>query len=210
MIAIESLHMRQGDFVLEDIHLEIPTGGYGVLMGSTGCGKTTVLEAVAGLRRVQSGVIRIGQRDVTHLDPAERNTGYVPQDGAMFPTMTVFEQLAFPAQLRGNVDSDQINALAADLGIDGILDRLPQGLSGGERGRVALGRALMAQPDILLLDEPVAAVDEDRRAATVDLPRRVHANRKLTVLHITHSRSEAEALATHRFVMQHGKVEPKT
>ena len=143
MIAIDDLSIRQGAFRLSGLSLRVPTGSYGVLMGRTGCGKTSLLEAVAGLRPVAGGRVLLSDRDVTRLSPGERGIGYVPQDAALFDAMTVHNQLAFALYLRGMKRAavrDRVAELAGWLGIAGLLHRRPAGLSGGEAQRVALGR----------------------------------------------------------------------
>jgi ABC-type sugar transport system ATPase subunit len=198
MIRLESIGIRAGDFALQDVSLTVPSGAYGVLMGNTGCGKTTLLEIICGLRRPASGHVWLDGRDVTDLPPGERGVGYVPQDGALFPTLTAREQLGFALRIR-RVPPEQIAGrvaeLAAQLGIASLLDRLPDGLSGGEVQRVALGRALSARPRVLLLDEPLSALDDDRRDALAELLATVQRETKITVLHVTHHRAEAGRLA---------------
>ncbi|HSI11458.1 MAG TPA: ATP-binding cassette domain-containing protein [Chthoniobacter sp.] len=198
MIQLESIVWHAGTFRLENIQLTIPTGSYGVLMGRTGTGKTTLLEIVCGLRQPLSGRVSIGGRDVTHEPPATRGVGYVPQDGALFPTMTIREQLGFALRIRrlpAREIVERVEQLATELGLTALLDRLPHGLSGGERQRVALGRALAARPKVLLLDEPLSAIDEELREELAALLRRVQRDHGLTALHITHSRAEADLLA---------------
>ena len=209
MIQLESIAWHAGTFRLEDIQLTIPTGSYGVLMGRTGTGKTTLLEIVCGLRQPLSGCVSIGGRDVTHEPPAARDLGYVPQDGALFPTMTVREQLGFALQIRrrpGREIVERVEQLATELGLTALLDRLPHDLSGGERQRVALGRALSARPKVLLLDEPLSAIDEELREELAALLRRVQREHGLTALHITHSRAEADLLADVRFRLADGRI----
>jgi ABC-type sugar transport system ATPase subunit len=212
MIACEGLLVEQGEFTLGPVDFQLPDGAYAVAMGPTGCGKTTMIEAIAGLRPVTAGRILCGGVDITHLDPARRSLGYVPQDGAMFPNFTVAEQLAFGLELRKGGDltktviTQRVKDLADLLHIPHLLDRQPQGLSGGERQRVALGRALAIEPAMLLLDEPLAALDEDKRAGMCDLLDQVHEEFGMTVLHITHSRSEAERLASHHLRFSQGKL----
>jgi ABC-type sugar transport system ATPase subunit len=209
VIRLESIGWRVGTFHLDAISLSIPTGNYGVLMGRTGCGKTTLLEIICGLRRPLAGRVLIGDRDVTHEPPAARGIGYVPQDGAMFPTMTVREQLGFALRLRRHSTSEieeRVNQLADELGLSTLLDRLPQNLSGGERQRVALGRALAARPKVLLLDEPLSALDEELRDDLAALLRRVQREHGVTALHITHSRAEAEMLADVLFRLADGRI----
>src|ERR1051326_2933804 len=149
MIQAEKLSVRVGQFVLCDISFAIPTGQYGFLMGKTGSGKTALLEAICGLRPAVAGCIRLMGRDVTHLKPAVRGIGYVPQDGALFPTLSVREHLAFALTIRRwsrEAIHQRVEELADLLGLTGLLHRTPQGLSGGEAQRVALGRALANRP----------------------------------------------------------------
>lgn len=204
MIFVDQVTIKAGEFVLRDISLQLPHGCYGALMGRTGCGKSTMLEAIAGLKRVQSGRIIVNDRDVTHLPPAARGIGYVPQDGALFTTKTVFEQLAFALVIRHqptNHIKKRVHELAELLGITHLLSRYPPGLSGGERQRIALGRALAFKPSLLLLDEPLSAIDEETRDEMYALLRLVHQESQLTALHVTHSPQEARALATHIFTL---------
>ena len=209
MISIEKLTVRAGDFILQGIDLEVPEGGYGVLMGQTGCGKTTLLEAVCGLKRVESGSISLAGFPVTHLRPAERGVGLVPQDGALFSTMSVAEQLAFGPVAQGwsKADAtDRARELAAELRIDHLMPRKPHGLSGGERQRVALGRALAARPKVLCLDEPLSALDDDTREEICDLIGHLRASQPFTALHITHSRAEAQRLGDFVVRLEDGVV----
>lgn len=197
MIELEDVSWTVGGFGLANINLTVESGRYTVLMGPTGCGKTTVLEIVAGLRRPAAGRVIINGEDVTNLPPGKRRLGYVPQDGALFPTMTVRQQISFAPTLQGRSGSDiadTVNNLAAGLGIVHLLDRMPSGLSGGERQRVALGRALASKPVALILDEPLSALDEDTRATMLDLLEDLHRQHQLTALHVTHSRTEAERI----------------
>jgi len=213
MIALQNISWSAGNFALVDVNFEVPTGAYGVLMGPTGSGKTSLVELITGLRQPHSGTIRIATEDVTRHPPARRGIGYVPQDGALFPTMTISEQLGFAQRLR-KVPVDErtanVEAMARQLGIDHLLNRLPHGLSGGERQRVALGRALLAHPRALLLDEPLSALDETTRASLVTLLRDMWKTTGLTALHITHSPAEAAALATHVYLIENGRVRPRT
>src|SRR5258708_2809005 len=143
MIRLDNVSIRQGAFRLDGISFDVPDGKYGVLMGDTGCGKTSLLEAIVGLRPVAGGRILLDDRDVTRLTPGERDIGYVPQDGALFRTMTVYNHLAFALQLRREkaaAERKRVEELADWLGIRHLLTRRPAGLSGGEVQRVALGR----------------------------------------------------------------------
>ena len=209
MISVDSIAWHAGAFRLENVNFTVPSGRYAVLMGRTGCGKTTLIEIICGLRTPRSGRVIIGGRDVTHEPPAARGIGYVPQDGALFPTFTVREQIAFALRLRRR-PADEIAArvaeLADELGIAHLLDRLPQHLSGGERQRVALGRAIAAKPKVLLLDEPLSALDEELRDDLAVLLKRVQREHGITALHITHSRAESAALADVVFRLSDGRI----
>lgn len=209
MIVLSGIALRQGAFSLDDVSLEIPTGKYGVLMGRTGCGKSSLLEAVAGLRPIAAGRIELNGVDVTAFPPAGRGAGYVPQDGALFKTKTVFEQLAFALRIRRwsrHQIEERVSELAAELGIEPLLDRYPAGLSGGEAQRVALGRALAFHPRVLLLDEPLSSLDEETRDQMIDLLKRVHSQENVTVLHVTHGRAEATRLGDVVYTMDGGRV----
>ena len=144
MIDVDQLAIRQGAFQLADVSLHVPKGQYALLMGKTGCGKTTILETIAGLRTIAAGRIRLNDVEVTYLSPAERNIGYVPQDGALFTTMTVRDNLAFALSLRklsASTIQERVDQLADWLHLTHLLDRRAVGLSGGETQRIALGRA---------------------------------------------------------------------
>ncbi len=209
MIEVEGLTVRQGNFALEGVSYAVPTGDYAVLVGRTGSGKTTILEVIAGLRNPRGGKIRLRQRDVTALPPAARGLGYVPQDVALFRTMTVRENLGFALQVRGATSAEiaaRVAELAGWLGLQGILDRRAVGLSGGEAQRVALGRALAFRPDILLFDEPLTALDEATREELLNILVELRKSRTVTVLHVTHSRSEAERLGDFVLELADGQV----
>jgi len=198
VIHVTDLTLQVGDFRLENVNFDIPTGHYCVLMGKTGCGKTTVLEAIAGLTPVSSGTIRLGELDVTDLQPRQRNIGYVPQDGALFTTMTVADHLAFALRIRRTASADveaRVKELARMLEITPLLERTIHGLSGGERQRVALGRALSFRPTTLLLDEPLSALDDETHGQMCDLLEDVQQQTGVTVLHVSHREQEAERLA---------------
>ena len=210
MIAVDNLTERVGGFTLEDVGFDVPTGQYAVLMGRTGAGKTTLLEALCGLKAVAGGTIRLNGRDVTRLKPAERGIGYVPQDRALFQTMTVREHLAFALTIRKAgrpLVQQSVAELARLLGLERLLDRRPPGLSGGEAQRVALGRALSARPGVLCLDEPLSALDDETRQEMYDLLEHVQQRTRVTILHVTHNLAEAEQLADRIFLLRNGKVE---
>jgi molybdate/tungstate transport system ATP-binding protein len=209
VIAVEALSIRQGTFALDGVTFAVPTGTYAVLMGRTGSGKTTILEAIVGLRRAQSGRVLLDGRNVTALPPAARDIGYVPQDAVLFKTMTVRENLAFALTVRKapakEIDA-RVNELATQLGLSALLDRRAVGLSGGEAQRVALGRALAFRPAVLLLDEPLNAVDEDTHDRLVQLLGALRNEHTMTVLHVTHNRAEAELLGDVILRFEDGRV----
>ena len=196
MIEIKDLSLRAGEFRLDHLSFTIQSGQYAVLMGKTGRGKTTILEAICGLRRVEAGQILIHGQEVTDWLPADREVGYVPQDLALFPTFTVRGHLEFALRLRKwsqtRIDR-RTDELAHQLGIQHLLDRKIVGLSGGESQRVALGRALSFYPSVLLLDEPLSALDADTRNEMQELLKSLTELHDVTTLHITHNQEEAKA-----------------
>lgn len=209
MIDLQKLCMVQDAFRLTDIKMQIESGKYAVLMGRSGCGKTTIMECICGLRRPLSGTVRLNGVDVTRLRPGERNIGYVPQDGALFPTMKVRDQVGFALQLR-HVPSAQlqrrVDELSELLKIRHLLDRRPQGLSGGETQRVAIGRALAMRPAILCMDEPLSSLDDDSRREMISLLQDIRREIPMTCLHITHHQHEAQELADVRFALAGGEL----
>lgn len=209
MISIRNLSIRAGAFSLSGIELEVGGGQYAVLMGKTGCGKTTLLEALCGLRPVLGGRIALGGRDVTRLKPAERGIGYVPQDRCLFQTMSVRENLAFALTVRKwsrkRIEA-RVEELAELLSISHLLSRHPHGLSGGEAQRVALGRALAFEPAILCLDEPLSALDAATRQEMHQLLLALKARSGITILHVTHDWNEAVKLADRVFLIKDGGI----
>lgn len=209
MIELSGIGMHLGKFSLSDISLSVATGQYAVLMGRTGCGKTSLLEAICGLRRVSAGAIRIAGVDMTGWSPADRGIGYVPQDLALFPTLTVREHLQFALRLRRwtklAIESRTVE-LARVLGIEHLLGRRVQALSGGEAQRTALGRALSFRPQVLLLDEPLSALDDQTRQEMFRLLRTVKQATGVSTLHVTHNQQEADELADVRLQLIDGRI----
>lgn len=209
MISLRDISWRapNSNFELNEVSFTIPDSTYAVLMGATGCGKTTLLEILCGLKTPKTGKIILDERDVTALEPRERGIGYVPQDLALFPGYLVHEQIHFSPYIRGKKNHALVESLASDLGITHLLKRLPDQLSGGEKQRVALARALAAQPRVLLLDEPLSALDEGTHAEAVKLLRNIQKSYGLSVLHVTHSKTEAESLADLRLRFDRGNIQ---
>lgn len=209
MIEFKQVTIRTGSFSLSDISFRIEAGQYAVLMGKTGNGKTTILEAICGLRRIAKGSVTIQGIDVTRWSPSDRQIGYVPQDLALFPTLNVREHFEFALRLRGHSISQmksRTEELSEVLGVAHLLNRRIQGLSGGEAQRVALGRALAARPAILLLDEPLSALDQATRNEMHGWLLKVKNATAVTTLHVTHNIEEADALADRRLLLKEGRV----
>jgi len=209
MIAVENLSVRVWAFGLSGISFSVPAGSYAVLMGRTGCGKTMLLEAICGLNRLRSGSVRLMGADVSRLKPAARGVGYVPQDRALFMTMSVYENIAFAMRIRRWAEHEidgRVRELADVMKISHLLPRRPSGLSGGESQRVALGRALAPRPRILLLDEPLSALDDPSRREIHELLNSTCRNKDVTVLHVTHHQDDARQLADRLLVMEDGVI----
>jgi ABC-type sugar transport system ATPase subunit len=209
MIAVTKLHVVAGSFALRDVSLALDAGQYGVLMGKTGSGKTTILEAISGLKPIMSGSIQVLGKEVARLKPSERGVGYVPQDRALFPCMSVRQHLSFALELRRwdrRAVRTRVDEIAELLGIGSLLARRPHGLSGGEAQRVALGRALSFHPRVLLLDEPLSALDEETRGDLCQLLKKIQRETHVTTLHVTHSLSEARQLADRVLVLRQGAL----
>lgn len=212
MIECKGLTIEQGDFKLSGVDFKIEEGEYAVLMGQTGSGKTTILEAICGLRPIKLGSILLDGREISKLKPAEREIGYVPQDGALFSTMNVSQNLGFGLKIRKwpkKKQTERIKELADLLGITHLLNRKIDGLSGGEQQRVALGRALSFYPRVICLDEPLSALDEKTKEEMYQLLLKLKLELNITALHISHSKSEAVKLADKVLVVEEGvlKVE---
>ncbi len=209
MLRLQDVTVTLGAFRLGGIDLHVRKGEYLVIIGSTGTGKTVLLETIAGLHRVDRGRILLRGQDVTRLAPEKRNLGIVYQDYALFPHMTVMDNIAFGPVLQ-RWDSRKIRedvmVMADFLDLGHVLHRTPANLSGGERQRTALARALVMKPYMLLLDEPLSALDRLTRDMLKYELKRIHRNLGLTVLHITHDLSEAFLLADTLAVMRHGQI----
>lgn len=209
MLRLDDIGLALGSFRLRGIHLHIRAGEYLVLLGPTGAGKTLLLETIAGLHAPGRGRILLHGLDITRTAPEKRRLGIVYQDYALFPHFTIFDNIGFGLKMRKtapkNIDL-QVRAMADFLGISHLLTRLPANLSGGERQRSALARALVLQPDILLLDEPLSAVDRLTGDFLRNELKRIHRELGMTILHITHNLEEAFFLADRMAVMNQGEI----
>ena len=209
MLAINNISIHQGDFKLDHLNLHIKKGEYIVLMGKTGCGKTSVMEAICGLRKICAGSIILDDFDISVLKPSERSIGYVPQDGALFSSMDVRSNLSFALKIRKWKKSQiavRVNELSDLLGIGHLLDRKTKALSGGEKQRIALGRGLAFYPDFICLDEPLSALDEPTRDEMHVLLQKLKNELNITVLHVSHSSNDARVLADRIIKIEDGKI----
>jgi multiple sugar transport system ATP-binding protein len=180
------------------------------LLGPSGCGKSTVLNLVAGLEAVSSGEIYFDERRVSHLSPKARDVAMVFQSYALYPHKTVFDNIAFPLQLQKRPAPEidrEVNKVADLLGVSGILGKKPAHISGGERQRVALGRALIRQPVVFLMDEPLSNLDAHLRTQTRSEIKRLHARLKTTTLYVTHDQEEALVLSNRIAVLKDGIIQ---
>jgi molybdate/tungstate transport system ATP-binding protein len=206
MIEIESLSQEWKNFSLDNLSIKIDTGEYFIILGPTGAGKTLFLEMIAGFHSPNSGRILIDGKEVTHLPPEKHDLVFVYQDYSLFPHMTVKKNIEFGMRMKKIKSQEKLLEAAKDLGITHLLDRYPLSLSGGEKQRVALARALVTDPKILLLDEPLSALDPRTQESARELLLSLHKNRKLTVLHITHDQTEARIMADKIAIVMDGKL----
>lgn len=208
-LEVRGLSLTLGDFALRDVDLGCAPGEYHVLIGPTGCGKSSLVKCLLGLHRPFAGSIRLGGDELIQAPPERRRMGYLPQNYALFPHMDVEANVRFgiAARSRGAAaDSALLARLVALLGIGALLGRRVRELSGGERQKVALARALGAQPELVLLDEPFSSLDEgSRRRLWLEL-RQVFAELGMSAIHITHSLEEASAMGDRISVMLDGRV----
>lgn len=199
-----------GHVGVEGATFDIADGELLVLVGPSGCGKSTLLRLVAGLEEATGGTIHIGDRDVTHLEPRDRDIAMVFQSYALYPHMTVKENLGFGLKLRGHTEAEvaeRVKEAADSLELVSMLDRLPKQLSGGQRQRVALGRALVRHPKVFLLDEPLSNLDAKLRAAMRIEIARLHRSLKTTMIYVTHDQVEAMTLGQRIVVLDRGIVQ---
>jgi len=209
-LSIDNVRKRFGNVdVLKGIDLAIADGDFLVLVGPSGCGKSTLLSIIAGLQDLTTGSISIDGKRVNDLEPKERDIAMVFQSYALYPSMTVRDNISFSLRMRG-VSRDEQNAkvkqVADLLQIDHLLDRKPQQLSGGQRQRVAMGRALVRDPKIFLFDEPLSNLDAKLRVDMRTEIKKLHARLGTTIVYVTHDQVEAMTMATHIAVMKDGEV----
>lgn len=204
MLELRSISKRLGEFVLSEINLQLRSGEYFVLLGPSGVGKTVLLEIIAGLTQPDSGSVLWQGRDITRTPPEQRQFAVVYQDHALFPHMTVARNIAYGLRASGagrRESLERVRSLAGMLSIRTLLERRVDGLSGGEKQRVALARALAADPQMLLLDEPLSALDRNIRVRLRKELKRIQRQTRKTFLHVTHDTAEAMSLADRIGVM---------
>ncbi len=208
-LVMEGLTKRFGDFLaVDDLDLTVPAGSFFALLGPSGCGKTTTLRMVAGLEEPSAGTIRLGDRDIAHDKPYKRPVNTVFQSYALFPHMTIFENVAFGLRRTGVKDvKEQVAETLALVELSEYSARKPTQLSGGQQQRVALARALINRPQVLLLDEPLGALDlKLRRQMQIEL-KRIQTEVGITFVHVTHDQEEAMTMADTVAVMNAGVIE---
>ncbi|MEM9542649.1 MAG: ABC transporter ATP-binding protein [Cyanobacteria bacterium P01_E01_bin.42] len=210
-VKLRSLTKKYGSVVaVENITLDIPAGSYCCLLGPSGCGKTTTLRMLAGHEEVTAGQIHIGDREVTSLPPAQRNTAMVFQNYALFPHKTVWENVGFGLKIRGMKERDRaviIEEMLDLMGMGEFARRKPHQLSGGQQQRIALARALATRPQVLLLDEPLSALDESLRVKTRGELKKLQKKFGMTFVQVTHAQDEAFSLSDLIVVMDRGRVD---
>jgi multiple sugar transport system ATP-binding protein len=204
--------LYDGNAAVRDLTLEIADGALVVLVGPSGCGKTTILRLIAGLERASAGEIHIGGRRVDGLEPRERNIAMVFQSYALYPHLSVYDNMALALRLRrlGKPEIERRVGEAAEmLGISHLLGRKPAQLSGGERQRVAMGRAIVRKPDVFLFDEPLSNLDAKLRTHMRGEIRRLHSRLATTAIYVTHDQAEAMTLGDEIVVLHRGRIMQK-
>ncbi|MCM3080410.1 ABC transporter ATP-binding protein [Brevibacillus invocatus] len=210
-VTLDHVHKRFGTAKgVEDVHIHIESGEFFTFLGPSGCGKTTTLRMIAGFYYPSEGNIRFGSQDVTDLPPHKRNTGMVFQNYALFPHMTVFENIAFGLQVRKvskTEAKERVERIMGLVRLEGYGERRIDQLSGGQQQRVALARALVIEPQILLLDEPLSNLDAKLREETRFEIKRLQLELGITTIYVTHDQAEAMSMSDRIMVMQGGVVQ---
>ncbi|MFK3737516.1 ABC transporter ATP-binding protein [Massilia sp. TN1-12] len=199
-----------GKDIIRDLDLHVEPGEFLVLLGPSGCGKSTLLHSIAGLVDTSGGLVEIGGRDMTDADPSERGIGMVFQSYALYPTMTVEDNMSFGLKIAGTPKPEikmRVREAAEMLQLDALLSRKPAQLSGGQRQRVAIGRALVRQARVLLFDEPLSNLDAKLRAELRRELKLLHRNLGSTMIYVTHDQVEAMTLASRIVVMRGGEIQ---
>lgn len=210
-VTLRSVTKKYGSFTaVENIDLEVPAGSYTCLLGPSGCGKTTTLRMIAGHEDITSGDLLIGDRRVNDLPPTQRNTAMMFQNYALFPHKTVWENVEFGLKMCNMPKAERVqrvNEILEIVGLSKFAERKPAKLSGGQQQRAALARALVTRPQVLLLDEPLSALDENLRVKTRSELRKLQKQFGMTFIQVTHGQDEAFALSDQIVVMDHGRID---
>jgi molybdate/tungstate transport system ATP-binding protein len=208
-LKLEHLSKGWNGFALKDVNLEVADGEYLALLGPNGAGKTLLLETIVGFHKADKGRILLDSNDVTSLPPEKRRMGYVPQDCMLFPHMRVRQNVEFGLKMRGIPEEKRtktVDSVLTLMGLTHLADKLPATLSGGEKQKVALARVLAFDPKVVLLDEPLASIDEESSRATKVELKRIHRDLKVTLIHVTHNQMEAFSLAERVAIMNRGQI----
>lgn len=198
------------EIAVEDMSIDVRDGEFVTLVGPSGCGKSTTMETIAGLTKPTSGTVHIGERDVTDLPPKDRNIAMVFQNIALFPHMDVYDNISFGLRLRDFAQSEIDNRVehAVDtVQLEGMLDRMPEEMSGGQRQRVAIARAIVRQPDVFLMDEPLANLDAELRVHMRTQLQRLHGELDTTVIYVTHDQAQAMTMSDRIAVIDSGVLQ---
>ena len=210
-VTIQSVKKSFGNVaILHGVDIDIADGSFTVLVGPSGCGKSTLLRMIAGLEQINGGEIRIGDRRVNDLQPKERDIAMVFQNYALYPHMTVRENMAFSLLLAKNSPAEiaaKVGSAAEILALGSLLDRYPRQLSGGQRQRVAMGRAIVRDPQVFLFDEPLSNLDAKLRVAMRGEIKELHQRLKTTSIYVTHDQIEAMTMGDKIVVMRDGRIE---
>ncbi|SHI67476.1 ABC transporter ATP-binding protein [Lutispora thermophila] len=196
--------------VLKNLSLSVEKGKFVTLLGASGCGKSTLLRILAGLTSIDSGAIYLGEEDITHLSPNKRNIGMIFQQYSLFPTMTVYDNVAFGLKMR-KMNKAQIRSMVSEaikmVNLEGSEKKYPSQLSGGEQQRVALARCIVTRPKVLLLDEPFSAIDAKLRKSLQSKIKEIHKELGMTSIFVTHDQDEAMVMSDYIYLLNSGVIE---
>jgi molybdate/tungstate transport system ATP-binding protein len=205
MLSLHNISLQKGSFTLKQVCFDVKDRDYFVILGRTGSGKTLLLETIAGLHK-HAGTVSFRNRDITNVPSEKRKIGFVYQDFALFPHLSVIKNIRFSDRYQTQSDKFQWDELIDFLGLENLLHRNVYYLSGGEKQRVALARAIYSRPDILLLDEPLSAIDPSFRNTIMEKLKGLKQRFNITVIHVTHNFREAAFLADHVGIMMDGEL----
>ena len=210
-LKLEKISKRfEIDYVLKDFNLDISEGEFVAILGPSGCGKTTLLRIICGLEEPTIGKVFLDNHDITHDEPKERNIALVFQNYALYPHKSVYDNLSLNLKFSGyskDIIQTKVNLIAKMLNIEGLLDRRPKSLSGGENQRVALGRAIIRNPKIFLFDEPLSNLDADLRIKMREELRSLHKELNATMVYVTHDQIEAMSLGQKIVILKSGVIQ---